>query len=59
MKFKMVPCHHGTARHRVSDGGDGTQVWRIAANISSNQSCTADKGWSSSFGVERGANKSP
>jgi len=31
-------------------------VWRVAANILNKQSQTADKGWSSSLGVGRGAN---
>jgi len=30
-------------------------IWRVAANILNKQSRTADKGWSSSLGVERGA----
>jgi hypothetical protein len=34
------------------------QVWMVAANILNKQSRTADNGWSSSFGVGRGANKS-
>ena len=33
-------------------------IWRVAANILSKQSRTADKGWSSSLGVGRGANNS-
>jgi hypothetical protein len=33
-------------------------IWRIAANILNKQSRTADKGWSSSLGVGRGANNS-
>jgi hypothetical protein len=39
--------------------GDGLQIWRVAANILNKQSRTADKEWSSSLGVGRGANKSP
>jgi hypothetical protein len=31
-------------------------IWRVAANILNKQSRTADKGWSSSLGVGRGAN---
>jgi hypothetical protein len=34
------------------------QLWRVAANTLNKQSQTADKGWSSSLGVGRGANKS-
>jgi hypothetical protein len=51
---KWVACHHGMARPRVADGGEGLQVWRVAANILNKQSRTADKGWSSSLGIGRG-----
>jgi hypothetical protein len=27
-----VPCHHGMARSQVADGGDGLQLWRVAAD---------------------------
>jgi hypothetical protein len=30
---RWVPCHDGMARPRVTDGGDGLQIWRVAANI--------------------------
>jgi hypothetical protein len=53
-----VPCHPCMSRPQVADGGDGLQIWRVAANILNKQSRTADKGWSSSFGVGRGANNS-
>jgi hypothetical protein len=43
------------ARPQVADGGDALQLWREAANIFNKKSRTADKGWSSSLGVERGA----
>ena len=33
-------------------------IWRVAANILNRQSRAGDKGWSSSWGVGRGANKS-
>jgi hypothetical protein len=56
---RWFPCHHGMARPQVSDGGDALQLWREAANILNKQSRTADKGWSSSLGVGRGANNSP
>jgi hypothetical protein len=42
----------------VVDGGDGLQIWSVAVSILNKQSLAADKGWSSSLGVERGANKS-
>ena len=34
-------------------------IWRVAANKMNKQSRTADKGWSSSLGVGRGANNAP
>jgi hypothetical protein len=37
---------------------EGPPIWRVAANILNKQSRTADKGWLSSLGVGRGANKS-
>jgi hypothetical protein len=33
-------CHHGLARLRVADGGDGLQIWRAAANIFNKQTQT-------------------
>jgi hypothetical protein len=38
-----MACRH------VAAGGDGLQVWKVAANILNKQSQTADKGWSSSL----------
>jgi hypothetical protein len=40
------------------DGGHDLQIWKVAANILSKQSQTADKEWPSSLEVRRGANKS-
>jgi hypothetical protein len=51
-------CHHGIARSRVADAGDGLQMWNVAANVLNKQSRTADKEWYSSLGVGRGANNS-
>jgi hypothetical protein len=51
-------CHYSMARPQVADGGNTLQVRRVAANILNKQSRTADKGWSSSLGVGRGANNS-
>jgi hypothetical protein len=56
MHVRSVPCHHGMERPQVADGGNGLQIWRVAANILNKQSRTADNGWSSSLGVGRGAN---
>jgi hypothetical protein len=56
--LRRVPCHHGMARPQVADGGHSLQFWRVAVNILNKQSWTAYKGWSSSFEVRRGANKS-
>jgi hypothetical protein len=52
---RWVPCHNGMARPQVADGGDGLQIWKVAAKMLNKQSRTADKGWSSSLGVGRGA----
>jgi hypothetical protein len=46
------------ARPQVADGRDALQVWRVAANILNKQSRTADKKWSSSWGVGRGVKNS-
>jgi hypothetical protein len=43
------------ARPQVADGGDGLQIWWVAANILNKQSRTADKVWSSSSWVGHGA----
>jgi hypothetical protein len=56
---KWVHCHHGMARPRVADRGDGLQILRVAANMLNKHSRTADSGWSSSLGVGRGANNPP
>jgi hypothetical protein len=58
LSSQRVPCHQGVARPQVADG-DGIQIWRVAANILNKQSRTADRGWSSSLAVGRGANKPP
>jgi hypothetical protein len=47
----LAPCHNSMARPHVVDGGDGLQIWRVAANILNKQSRTPDKGWSSSSGL--------
>jgi hypothetical protein len=44
------------ARPQIADGGDGIQLWRVAANILNKQSRTADGGGPSSLGVWRAAN---
>jgi hypothetical protein len=49
-KLSHIICHHGVARPQIADGGDGLQIWRVAANILNLQSWTADKGWSFSLG---------
>jgi hypothetical protein len=47
---KWVHCHHGMARPRVADRGDGLQIGRVAANMLNKQSRAADSGWPSSLG---------
>jgi hypothetical protein len=56
--WRPAPCYHGLARPQVADGGDGLQIWRVAANILNKQWRTADKGWSCSSEVGSGANNS-
>jgi hypothetical protein len=56
---KWVHCHHGMGRPWVAARGDGRQIWMLAANILTKQSRTAERGWSSSLGVARGANNPP
>jgi len=43
---------------QVAVGGDGLQVWSVAANILNKQWQTADKEWSSRMDDGRGANNS-
>jgi len=43
-------------RLQVAEGGDGLQMWRVAANIMNKLSRTADKGWAPSLAVGRGTN---
>jgi hypothetical protein len=47
--YKWVPDRHDMARSYVSDGGDGLQIWRVAAIVLNKQSRTADKGWSTNL----------
>jgi hypothetical protein len=44
LPYSVGPCHHGMPHPQVADGGDGLQVWRVAANILNKQSRTAGKG---------------
>jgi hypothetical protein len=44
LHVKWAHCHHGMALPRVTDRGDGLQIWREAANILNKQSHTADSG---------------
>jgi hypothetical protein len=61
--FSYLPMISGSlsARHVASWGcgwRNGLRIWRVAADTLNKQSRTADKGWSSSLGVGRGANNS-
>jgi len=42
----VVPCQSDMARPGVADGGDGIQVWSLAAYILNNQLRIAIKGGS-------------
>jgi hypothetical protein len=54
---EWVPCQHGMARPQVADGGDGLQIWRVAANILNKQSRTAERVWPSTFEDDESTNK--
>jgi hypothetical protein len=40
-----VPCHYSMARPQVADGGDGLQIWRVAAIILNKKSLTVEREW--------------
>jgi hypothetical protein len=42
--FRSDPFHHGLARPQVTDGADGLQIGRVAANIQNKKSWTPNKG---------------
>jgi hypothetical protein len=54
---RWVHCHHGMARPRVADRGDGLQIWRVAANILNKQWPTV--GGPPAWGLGGGANNPP
>lgn len=57
---KCILCYHVIAGHRVADGEESLQICRITAEVLSGLPPTKEKGWSSSWGVGRGAdNYSP
>jgi hypothetical protein len=49
----LSPCHGASSG---SGWREGLQIRRVAAHILNKQSRTANKGWSSSLGIGRGAN---
>jgi hypothetical protein len=51
LHVKWLLYHHGMARPQVAIGGDGLQLWAVAANILNKQLRTADKEWPSGLGV--------
>jgi hypothetical protein len=53
---RWVPCQDNIARRLVADGGNGLHLWMVSANTLNKQPLIADKGWSSSLRVGRGAN---
>jgi hypothetical protein len=53
---KWVPCHHGMARPRVADSGDGLQIWRVAANMLNKQARDNRQGEALQLGGWAGAN---
>jgi hypothetical protein len=54
--MNVGPCHHGTARPQVADGGTASYIWRVAVNKLNKQPWTVDEGWSFGLGVGRGSN---
>jgi hypothetical protein len=46
----MGPCDYGIARPPVADGGDGLQIWTVAAKEQNKQSGITDMWLSSSMG---------
>jgi len=48
------PCHHSIARPRVADGGDGFEIYRVAANEFNKRSRAADKGCHPTCGMGEG-----
>jgi hypothetical protein len=54
---KWIPVTTAWSVLRLPDGGTASNM-EVAANIFNKQSRTADKGWSSSLAVGRGANNS-
>jgi hypothetical protein len=48
--YYVGPYHHGMPHPQVADGGDGLQIWRVAANVLSKQSRTVDNGCPPSWG---------
>jgi hypothetical protein len=47
-------CHHGIAHLQVADGGETFQMLKVGVTIVNTQLRTADKGWSSSMGMDFG-----
>jgi hypothetical protein len=47
----LVPCHHGMRCSQDWDVGNSLQLCRVAVNILNKQSWTANKLWSSSYGL--------
>jgi hypothetical protein len=45
-----VLCHQGIARPQVADGGDGLQIWRVAAIIMIWQLRPDNREWLCRFG---------
>jgi hypothetical protein len=48
---KWVPHHHSMLHSQFADGGEGLQIWRVAANIWNKQLWRDDKGRSSNWGL--------
>jgi hypothetical protein len=49
LHVNSVSYHQGIVSPQVADGGDGFQIWRVAANRLKKQSPISNKRWSSTL----------
>jgi hypothetical protein len=52
--YFLGPCHHGTARPGVPDGGDRLQIWMVSENILDKRSRQPIRGSPSAWGLGEG-----
>jgi hypothetical protein len=54
INVKRAHYHHGMARPRVTDSGDGLQIWRVSANILNSSRGQAKVGGPPAWGLSGG-----